>query len=188
MNPSTDKIVEAVLATPAKNVYIFPNNKNIIMSAQQAITLVKDRNVIVVPTKTIPQGISAILAFDADKSIDENVKAMMCSASKVKTGQITFAARDSEFGGFKIKEKDILALCDGKLMFVEKEVVNAAVRLVKSLADKNTEFITLMYGESVSLQQAERAKEMIESVLKNQVEVTLVNGQQPIYHFIISVE
>lgn len=188
MNPSTDKIVEAVLATPAKNVYIFPNNKNIIMSTQQAITLVKDRNVIVVPTKTIPQGISAILAFDADKSIDENVKAMMCSASKVKTGQITFAARDSEFGGFKIKEKDILALCDGKLMFVEKEVVNAAVRLVKSLADKNTEFITLMYGESVSLQQAERAKEMIESVLKNQVEVTLVNGQQPIYHFIISVE
>ena len=188
MNPSTDKIVEAVLATPAKNVYIFPNNKNIIMSAQQAITLVKDRNVIVVPTKTISQGISAILAFDADKSIDENVKAMMCSASKVKTGQITFAARDSEFGGFKIKEKDILALCDGKLMFVEKEVVNAAVRLVKSLADKNTEFITLMYGESVSLQQAERAKEMIESVLKNQVEVTLVNGQQPIYHFIISVE
>ena len=109
MNPSTEKIVEAVLATPAKVVYVFPNNKNIIMSASQAVSLVKDRVVVVVPTKTIPQGISAMLAFDCEKNTEENMENMLAAISKVKTGQITFAARDSEFGGFKIKENDILA-------------------------------------------------------------------------------
>ena len=188
MNPSTDKIVEAILATPAKTVYVFPNNKNIIMSAQQAISMVKDRTVVVVPTKTIPQGIAAILSYSFENDMESNIDIMTAAFSKVKTGQITFAARDSEFGGFKIKERDILALSDGKLVFTDKDPVKAVTKLAKSLSNKDTEFITLIYGESISLEQAEKAKEMIESALKNKIEVTLVNGEQPIYHFVISVE
>ena len=188
MNPSTEKIVEAVLATPAKVVYVFPNNKNIIMSASQAVSLVKDRIVVVVPSKTIPQGISAMLAFDSEKNTEENMEIMLEAISKVKTGQITFAARDSEFGEFKIKENDILALADGKLVFTDKDSVVAVAKLTKKLADKSTEFITLMYGEGVSSDQAELAKEKIESELKNKVEVNLINGGQPIYHFIVSAE
>ena len=188
MNPSTDKIVEAILATPAKTVYVFPNNKNIIMSAQQAISMVKDRTVVVVPTKTIPQGIAAILSYSFENDMESNIYIMTAAFSKVKTGQITFAARDSEFGGFKIKERDILALSDGKLVFTDKDPVKAVTKLAKSLSNKDTEFITLIYGESISLEQAEKAKEMIESALKNKIEVTLVNGEQPIYHFVISVE
>lgn len=188
MNPSTDKIVEAILATPAKTVYVFPNNKNIIMSAQQAISLVKDRTVVVVPTKTIPQGIAAILSYSFENDMESNIDIMTAAFSKVKTGQITFAARDSEFGGFKIKERDILALSDGKLVFTDKDPVKAVTKLAKSLSNKDTEFITLIYGESISLEQADKAKEMIESALKNKIEVTLVNGEQPIYHFVISVE
>lgn len=188
MNPSTNKIVEAILATPAKTVYVFPNNKNIIMSAQQAISLVKDRTVVVVPTKTIPQGIAAILSYSFENDMESNIDIMTAAFSKVKTGQITFAARDSEFGGFKIKERDILALSDGKLVFTDKDPVKAVTKLAKSLSNKDTEFITLIYGESISLEQAEKAKEMIESALKNKIEVTLVNGEQPIYHFVISVE
>lgn len=188
MNPSTEKIVEAVLATPAKTVYVFPNNKNIIMSAQQAVSLVKDRVIVVVPTKTVAQGISAVLAYSSEVGAEENLNLMIKAASKVKTGQITFAARDSEFGGFKIKEGDILALSDGKLSFTEKDPVKAAAKLTKSMVAKESEFITIMYGESVSPEQAEKAKEMIESSLKQPMDINLVNGEQPVYHFIISVE
>ncbi len=188
MNPSTDIIVGAVLATPAKTVYVFPNNKNIIMSAQQAASLVKDRKVVVVPTKTVAQGISSILAYNSEVGAEENVDIMAQAASKVKTGQVTFAARDSEFGGFKIKEGEILALCDGKLMFTEKDPVKAAERLTKSMITKESEFITVIYGESISLEQAEKAKEMIDSSLKQSLDINIINGEQPIYHFIISVE
>lgn len=188
MNPSTEKIVEAVLATPAKTVYVFPNNKNIIMAAQQAVSLVKDRVVVVVPTKTVPQGMSAMLAFDPGLTSQQNLDAMLKVASKVKTGQVTFAARDSEFGGFKIKENDILGLSDGKLVLSEKDPVKAVVKLVKMMAGKETEFITLIYGESISLQQAELARDMIVSSFKQSPEITLVSGEQPIYHFIVSVE
>lgn len=188
MNPSTEKITEAVMATPAKTVYVFPNNKNIIMSAQQSVDLIKDRTVIIVPTKTIPQGAAAILSYNSDVSSQENAELMMETASKVKTGQVTFAARDSEFSGFKIKENDILALEDGKLLFSDKSAVNAAVNLTKKLITKETEFITLIYGEGISAEQAEEVKERVEKLLKNDAEVTLVEGRQPIYHFIISVE
>ena len=188
MNPSTAKITEAILATPAKTVYVLPNNKNIIMAAQQAVGLVKDRKVVIVPTKTIPQGISALIAFKPDLNSGENLEAMTDAASKVKTGQITFAARDSEFGGIKIKEKDILALLNGKLTFSEKDPVKAVVRLVKSMITKDSEFITVIYGEDISLKQAELARDMIVSSIKKPIEVTLINGEQPIYHFIVSVE
>lgn len=188
MNPSTDKIVEAVLATPAKTVYVFPNNKNIIMSAQQAVSLVKDRTVVIVPTKTVAQGMSALLAFDQSLDIKENLEKMQEAISRVKTGQVTFAARDSEFGGFKIKEGEILSLADGKLKFTEKDPIKAAEKLTKTLVDKNTEFVTLIYGENISESQAESLKQSLESSFGSSIEVSVVNGEQPIYYFIISVE
>ena len=179
MNPSTEKIAEAILATPAKNVFVFPNNKNIIMAAQQAVGLVNDRNVIIVPTKTVPQGISSILSFNPELDNSQNLENMIKTISRVKTGQVTFAARDSEFGGIKIKEKDILALADGKLLFSAKDPVKAVVKLVKSMLGKDSEFVTIIYGEDISQKQAELASDMI---------LTLINGVQTIYHFITSIE
>lgn len=188
MNPSTEKITEAILAIPAKTVYVLPNNKNIIMSAQQSVELVKDRTVVIVPTKTVAQGAAAILAFNPELGSQENAENMMAAASKVKTGQVTFAARDSEFGGFKIKENDILALHDGKLLFTSKNPVEAAVDLANKLITKETEFITLIYGEGINEEQAETVKSSIEKSLNREIDITIVNGKQPIYHFIISVE
>ena len=158
------------------------------MSAQQAVSLVKDRTVVIVPTKTIAQGVSAILAFSYDDGIEENIRLMTEAASKVKTGQVTFAARDSEFGGFKIKEGEILALSDGKLIFTESDPVKAAARLTKSMISSDSEFITVIYGENISDEKAQEAKSLIKSSIKKPLEINLVKGGQPIYHFIISVE
>lgn len=188
MNPSTEIITEAILATPAKTVYVLPNNKNIIMSAQQSVEFVKDRTVVVLPTKTISQGTAAILAYNPESGIQENITNMTEALEKVTTGQVTFAARDSEFGGFKIKEHDILALADGKLLFTAQNPVDAAVDLTKRLVDDKTEFVTLIYGEGISEEQALLAKSRVESAFGGDFEVTLVKGDQPIYYFIISVE
>ena len=188
MNPSTEDILEAVLATPGKTVYILPNNKNIILAAEQTIPLVKDRRVIIIPTKTIPQGISAMIAYDPDSSISENTVFMTKSAGSVSTGQITFASRDAEFGGFKIKEGDVLALEDGKLTSVFHDITKAAVKLTTSMVSKKTSFITIIYGEEITETQAESVKKLIESKVSSNVEVTLIDGGQPVYYFLISVE
>lgn len=158
------------------------------MSAQQAVSLVKDRTVVIVPTKTVAQGISAILAFEGSVDIKGNLEKMEQVISKVKTGQVTFAARDSEFGGFKIKEGEILSLADGKLKFTGKDPIKAAEKLTKSLIDKNTEFVTLIYGENISESQAEGLKESLEASIGSSVEINLIKGEQPIYYFIVSVE
>ena len=129
MNPSTEDIVEAVLATPAKTVFVLPNNKNIILAAEQAVPLVTDRKIIVVPTRTIPQGLSALLSFDPDASADENASAMLSAAENVATGTVTFAARDSEFGGFKIKEGDTMGMTNGKLEFVGDTPVRSVYKV-----------------------------------------------------------
>lgn len=188
MNPSTDDIVEAVLATPAKKVFVLPNNKNIIMAAEQAVSMVTDREIIVVPTRTIPQGMSAMLAVDPDMSADDNKEAMLDAAGAVETGTVTFAARDSEFGGHTIRHGDIMGLVNGKLEYIEKDPVAACVRVTRSFVTKHTSFITLVYGEGITEEQAEEAKRLIEAKTKGDVEITLVNGGQPVYYFIISVE
>ena len=187
MNPSTDDILRAVELTPAETVFVLPNNKNIIMAAEMAVPL-STRNLIVLPTQTVPMGIAAMLAFDPDVSADENTIAMKNAAEKVSTGQITFAARDSDFDGFKIKEGDILAMDNGKLAFTEKDFMRAAVKLTRSMCKKDSAFVTLIYGESVSEEQAESVREVLENKLGPDVEVTAIRGGQPIYHFIISVE
>ncbi len=187
MNPSTDDILRAIELTPAKTVFVLPNNKNIIMAAEMAVPL-STRNVIVLPTKTVPMGISAMLAFDPDADADTNTVNMKNAADKVSTGQITFAARNSDFDGFKIKDGDILAMENGKLVFTERDFMRAAVKLTRSMCNKDTSYVTLIYGDAVSDDQAESVKEVLESKLGDNIEVSAIRGGQPIYYFIISVE
>ncbi|MBP3705333.1 MAG: DAK2 domain-containing protein, partial [Clostridia bacterium] len=138
MNPSTDDILAAVLATPAKHVFVLPNNKNIIMAAEQAVPLVTDREIHVIPTRTVPQGLSAMLVFDPDSEAAANAEVMLGAAQNVSTGNVTFAARDSEFGGFKIKEGDIMGLVNGKLQFVGDSPVRIAYKVAKDMLTKHT--------------------------------------------------
>lgn len=188
MNPSTEDILEAVLATPAKTVFVFPNNKNIIMAAEQAVALATDRKVVVVPTRTIPQGLTALLAFDPDESDEENQANMLKAAERVGTGQVTFAARDSDYDGHKIREGEIISLMNGKLMYTDKTPVKAVVHLAKAMIKKDTSFVTLIYGEGVTEEQAEEARASIQARLNDDAEVTVIHGGQPIYYFIMSVE
>lgn len=188
MNPSTEDLLEAVLATPAKVVYVLPNNKNIILAAQQTIPLATDRRVVVLPTRTIPQGLTAMLSYDPDLSIDEAHQIMMEAAAKVKTGSVTFAARDSEYGGFKIKRGDILGLDNGKLVFTEKDPVKAITKLTRSMTHRDTSFITLIYGADVTEEEAEAARKYIHSKVGSHVDITVVNGGQPVYYFLVSIE
>lgn len=189
MNPSTESILEAAKATPAKKVYVLPNNKNIIMAAEQAVSMIEDREIVVVPTRTVPQGLSAMLAYDPDDADTQDWKEpMLAAAAKVGTGLVTFAARDSEFDGHNIRHGDILGLCNGKLEHIEADLVSAAVKVARSLVNKRSSFITLIYGEGVTEEQAEEVKEKIAARVKDDVEITVVNGGQPVYYFILSVE
>lgn len=193
MNPSTDDILNAIEATPAKVVYVLPNNKNIILAAEQAIPLA-DRTVHVLQTRTIPQGVSAMLSFDADLGVEENLLAMSKAADNVSTGQITFAARDSDYDGHSIKEGEILALDNGKLAFTDTDIRHAAVKLAKSMMNarrisgKEIAFITLMYGEGVSEAEAEEVRAAVQAKAGDSVDITVVNGGQPVYYYILSIE
>lgn len=189
MNPSTDDILNAVMATPAKTVFVLPNNKNIIMAAEQAIPLAEGREVRVLQTKTIPQGISAMLMFDESADADENQMAMMEAAENVSTAQITFAARDSEIDGEPIKQGEIMGLCNGKIKYTGTDIVDIAYKsTVKVFKRAQSSIITLIYGEGISEEQALAVKEKLENKYSDEVEISIVNGGQPIYYFIISVE
>ena len=188
MNPSTDDIYEAILATPAQNVFVLPNNKNIILAAEQTVPMVEDRNVIIVPTRTIPQGMTAMLNFDPEISCESNSQLMMEAAHGVGTGLVTFAARNSEFGGKKIKAGDIIALENGKLTITEKNPVKALVKLAKSMVTRDTSFITLVYGEEIGEEEAEKAYEELRDKFGSRTDISLVKGDQPVYYFILSVE
>ena len=188
MNPSTDDIYAAIMATPAENVIVLPNNKNIIMAAEQTIPMVKDRNVVIVPTRTIPQGMTAMLNFDPEISAESNAQLMMDAVQNVGTGLVTFAARNSEFGGKKIKEGDIIALENGKLTITEKSTVKALVKLAKNMITRDTSFITLIYGEGVTEEEANKAYEELREKYGSRTDISLVKGDQPVYYFILSVE
>lgn len=187
MNPATEDILRAIQSTPARTVFVLPNNKNIIMAAEQAVKLT-DRNVCVLQTRTIPQGISAMLAFDETLSLAENRIAMTKAFEKVSTGLITFAARDSEYEGHSIKEGEILALENGKLAFTDKDMNHATLKLVKRLAKGDTSYVTLIHGADVTEENAESMQQLLSSKLNDKIEVMLVNGGQPVYYYIISVE
>ena len=187
MNPSTDDILRAILATPAKTVFVLPNNKNIIMAAEQAVKLT-DKRVCVLQTRTIPQGISAMMAFDDSVGLAENRINMTKAFEKVQTGLVTYAARDSEFEGHAIKEGEILALDNGKLAFTEKDINKATVKLTKKLCKSGASYVTVIYGSDVTEENAEQLQQLLQSKLSDKIEVMLVNGGQPVYYYIISVE
>ncbi len=187
MNPSTDDILNAIEQTPASTVFVLPNNKNIIMAAEQAIPL-STRKVIVLPTRTIPQGVSAMLNFDPDSDDDTNTIAMQKGYENVQTGQVTFAARDSDYDGKKINKGDLLALANGKVAFTETDLEKCVMKLIKNLSNRDTSFVTLMFGEDVTENEAQKISSAVSAKLGSDVEVTLINGGQPVYYFIISVE
>ena len=187
MNPSTDDILKAIESTPAETVFVLPNNKNIIMAAEQTVPI-STRKVFVLHTRTIPQGVTAMLNFDESASSETNAIEMMKAAEKIATGQITFAARDSDFDGHKIKKGELLALANGKVSFTDTVLDKAAVRLVRQLMNKNSEFITVMYGEDVTDEQAEVLEAILNEKFGSKAEVTFIKGGQPIYYLIISVE
>lgn len=189
MNPSTDDILNAVLNTPAKTVFVLPNNKNIIMAAEQAVPLASDREVRVLQTKTVPQGISAMLSFDETLSADENQMNMMDAADAVETAQVTFAARDSEVDGKAVHEGEIMGLCNGKIKFIGKDIIDIAYKCADKVFKKNEHsLITIIYGEGVSEENAEKVGEKLSDKYGPDAEISVVNGGQPIYYFIISVE
>lgn len=188
MNPSTDDILNAVKATPAKTVFVLPNNKNIIMAAEQAARLAEGRKVVVLQTKTIPQGISAMLMFDEEADTDKNALAMTQAAESVQTALVTFAARDSEVEGVPVKKGEIMGLCNGKIRFVGADKVDIAFKAASKLIKKyQGEIVTLIYGEESAEEEAEALKQRLEEKFSD-LEISIVNGGQPIYYFIISVE
>lgn len=187
MNPSTDDILSAIEATPARHVFVLPNNKNIIMAAEQTVNLA-DRKVSVLQTKTLTQGVSAMLNFSETEDVENNLLNMMKAAEAVHTAQVTFAARDSEAFGQKIKKGQILGMEDGKITLVEDDIVNAAYRTARRLAKKyNASFITVYYGEETDEATAKRLSERLSERFPN-IEINVIPGGQPVYYFIISVE
>lgn len=187
MNPSTEDILEAINATPARNIFVLPNNKNIIMAAEQAVKLT-DRNVIVLQTRTIPQGITAMLAFDESSDFSTNGVNMTKALDNVGSGSITFAVRDSDFEGKQIKKGEILAMENSKLAFVEKDVTKALIKITKKLIRSGSSYITIIYGSDVTDETAQAAFEALRAKISDDIEIVLVNGGQPVYYYLISVE
>ena len=187
MNPSTESILKEIRKVPARTVFVLPNNKNIIMAAQQCIGLT-EKNVVVIPTASIPQGVSAMMAVDPDMSdADAIAKAMTDAAQNVSTAQITYAARNSDFDGFDIHEGDYLALLDGKLHGTDRDVSALLGGLADEAASRGAEFITVFYGEDVAEEDAHKACDIFTHKCPD-AEINLICGGQPVYYYIISIE
>ena len=187
MNPSTEDILKEIERTPAEIVYVLPNNKNIIMAAEQCVRLCEDKKVVVLPTKTVPQGISAMLAVDPDASEEDNTQAMLDGFANVHTSEITYAARDSDFDGFAIKQGDYLALEEHQLFGTDQDLASILDRLAHSDSHQGAEFISIFYGEDVTEEQAQEAEKIFAAACPN-AEVTLLPGGQPVYYYMISAE
>ena len=187
MNPSTEDILAAIQSVPAKTVFVLPNNKNIVMAAQQCVGLT-EKQVIVVPTHSIPQGISAMMSVDtAEEDPQAILAAMTEAAAAVTTAQITYAARNSDFDGFAINEGDYLALLDGKLFGTERDITSLLTRLAALAAEREAAFVTLFYGEGVSQEEAEAAQALFTEACP-ETEISLLSGGQPVYYYTISIE
>lgn len=186
MNPSTEDIVKAVQAVGAERVLILPNNKNIVMAAEQAAEIL-GIEAAVVPTKTIPQGMAAILAFNPQATVEENKNNMTEAYAHVKTGQVTFAVRDTSIDGVEIKKDDFMALAEGKIVLSKPSLKEVTTSLIKSLMDEESEIVTVIYGEDVSAEDANEFAAFIEGHYKD-IEVEVYNGKQPLYPYILSVE
>ncbi|KGR80396.1 DAK2 domain-containing protein [Ureibacillus manganicus] len=186
MNPSTEDIVKAVNEIEAERVIILPNNKNIIMAAEQAVELL-DIEAAVVPTKTIPQGMAAILAYNPEASVQDNKAGMTRALANVKTGQVTYAVRDTSIDGVEIRKDDYMSLAEGKIVLSTPNMMDAAQKVISDLVDEDTEIITIIYGIDATDEQANEVAEFVEETYPD-VEVEIVEGKQALYPFIFSIE
>ena len=187
MNPATEDILAAIQSVPAKTVFVLPNNKNIIMAAEQAQKLA-DRQVVVLPTRTVPMGITAMLNFDPSVNAETNTINMMSAADKVSTGLITYAARDSEYDGKRIRKGEIMALENGKIVSTSNDITKATYRLARGMCKKDSSFVTIISGCDVSDEDAEKVTEIVKAKCPNHVVVSHIRGGQPVYYYMISVE
>lgn len=187
MNPSTEDIINAIDKVNANHVFILPNNKNVIMAANQARDIYMDKKVIVIPTKSIPQGIASMINFEQDKTVEDNIMDMEEGMTDVSTGQLTFAVRDTSVDGIDIKEGDILGIADGKIVTVNKDLDESAKELMKQLIDEDSELVTIYYGKEVDEVTAQAFGHYIEEEY-DFVDVEIHYGGQPLYYYILSVE
>nr|WP_302794280.1 DAK2 domain-containing protein [Eubacterium ventriosum] len=187
MNPSTEDILNAIDKINADNIYVLPNNKNIILAAQQAESLVEDKNIIVIPSKTIPQGISAMIGFIPDNSPEDNKEAMIDSMSYVKTGEVTYAVRDTVIDDKEIKEGNIMGIGDEGILAVGEEIDDTTINMIKEMQDEESEIVSLYYGAEVTEEAANKLADKIAEALP-EIEVEVYPGGQPIYYYIASVE
>lgn len=186
MNPSTEDFMKAIDSINAKNIFIFPNNSNIIMAANQAKEL-SDKNIIVIPTKNTPQGFTALVNFNADASVEENEQALMESLTMVKSGQVTFAVRDTVMNDVEVKEGNIIGIAESKLMDAGDSVDEITTSLVEKLVDEDSAIITLFYGEDVAEEDANNLRDELEEKFED-LDIELYYGGQPLYYYLISVE
>jgi dihydroxyacetone kinase-like predicted kinase len=187
MNPSTDDILREINRTPAETVFVLPNNKNIIMAAEQSAELCHDKRVIVIPTRTVPQGISALLNFNIDENEEPLVEAMKEAAANVHTAMVTYAARDSDFDGHDIHAGEYLALLDGALLGSYVSEDSLLEGLTNAFSPYDPEFITVYYGEGVEESDADAVAAVLTGIFP-EAELSVVNGGQPVYYYMISVE
>ncbi|RDY24866.1 DAK2 domain-containing protein [Romboutsia maritimum] len=186
MNPSTEDFMKSIENINARNIFIFPNNGNIIMAANQAKEL-SEKNIIVIPTKNTPQGFSALVNFNGDLSVEENTEAMMSSLQLVKSGQVTYAVRDTVMNDIEVKEGNIIGIAEGKLLSAGDKVDEITTNLIEKIVDEDTAIITLFYGEDVSEEQANELRDALEEKFED-IDVELYYGGQPLYYYLISVE
>ena len=187
MNPSTEDMLKAIDEVNAENIFILPNNKNIILAANQAKILAKDKNIIVIPTKTVPQGITAVLNYIPDMSVEENVDIMMEGIANVKTGQITYAVRDTHIDDKEIHQGDIMGLGDSGILAVGKEIETVALETVEQMVDEDSELITVYYGDETSEEDAQKLGDLLMEKYPS-AEVEVYAGGQPVYYYVVSVE
>lgn len=187
MNPSTEDMLNAIEQVQAENIFIFPNNKNIVLAANQAAGLCEDKNIIVMPTANAPQGISAMIAFDSTMGLEENQSNMEDAVANVKSGQVTYAVRDTSIDGKTIKEGDIMGIGDRGLVSVGIDIEDVTFDLIADGADEDSEIISIYYGEDISEEAAKKLAERTEDAFPD-CDVQIYYGGQPIYYYIVSVE
>ena len=187
MNPSTDDVLSAIEKVNAETVFVLPNNKNIILAANQATSIEKEKKIIVIPSKTIPQGISAMMGFEADLSPEENAESMKESMSVVKSGEVTYAVRDTSIDGMEIKTGDFMGICDAGIKAVGTDITEVIINLIKEMSDEDSELISIYYGQDV---KEDEANEIVNSLSESypDYEIELHPGDQPVYYYILSVE
>ena len=187
MNPSTEDMLNAIDQVNAKNIYILPNNKNIILAAEQAKAMTKEKNIIVIPSKTIPQGIAAVINFVSGKSIEENEASMVEAMGRVKTGSVTYAVRDTKIDGLEIKNGDYMGLDDKTIKSTGSDIEQVTYDLVDTMVEEDSELISIYYGEEANEDDAQKiADSLMEKY--DYLDVEVHAGNQPVYYYVISVE